>query len=394
MPDKHALLSASSAERWIRCPGSVKACMGKPNPQTQYSAAGTLAHELGEAKLLRLYKKETRMTDTQYLYRMSEIKDNPLYEKEMDACTDEYVQTVQDITNARPDQPSIMIEQRVSFDEYAPGGFGTADCLIVYPDTLHVVDYKHGQGVPVSAEDNPQLKLYALGALRNLAAYYPDLVHVVLHIVQPRAGGVSQWETTAEDLKHWGRETVLPAAELALSDDAPMHPGEKQCRFCLIRGNCRARAEMVSRITQEPWYGKPPAELRADELGAALSRAKDVEDWLAKVQDHVFGLLQSGEQVPGYKLVAGRTSRKWRDQQAAFDALRSAGIPDDLLYERTPLTVPKMEKALGKALYESQILPWVDIQPGKPTLVSDTDPRPTWSQADSDFAGILQRASK
>lgn len=390
MPEQHALLSASAAERWMNCPGSVAATKDIPDTGSVYAAEGTLAHSLCELKLRKLYGIPRPMKRSVYITRLTEIKADELYQPEMDDCSDTYVDHIRETVSAYQNKPIVVAEQHVDFSQFVPEGFGTSDCIILSETDIHVVDYKHGQGVPVSAVNNPQLKLYALGAVLTYSAFYPDIKTVTLHVVQPRLENISVWSLPLADLMEWAETVVRPAAERALSDDAPCIPGAAQCKFCKIRAFCRARAEAVNDLRRSPLFGKLPPTLTDDEVGAALTAGKDVADWLKKLQDYASHKLETGSAIPGFKLVEGRTSRVWDDQNAAFAAMRAAGVDDALLFERVPMSVAKLEKALNKKLFAQVAAPHITVSPGKPTMVPESDPRKPWSAAKADFADILK----
>ena len=390
MPEVHALLSASAAERWMNCPGSVAATKDLPSSTSVYAEEGTLAHSLCELKVRKLFGIPEPMPRSKYLEELAVIKANELYSKEMDNCSDVYLEHIQSIALQYKTRPYVAVEQRVEFSEWVPDGFGTSDCIIITGSDLHIVDYKHGQGVPVSAVENKQLRLYALGALKRYQAFFPDIATVYLHVVQPRLKNISEWLVPVADLLDWAENVVAPAAELALKPDAPFVPGEKQCRFCGIRATCRARATENMAVAQSPLFQKLPPELSDAEVGAALTIGRDVADWLKKLESYAAKTLETGGSIPGYKLVAGRSTRVWTDQSKAFDAMRSAGVADALLYDRVPLTPAKLEKVLDKKIFAQAAEPFVDKAPGKPTMVPESDPRKPWSAARADFADILK----
>ena len=390
MPNVHAVLSASAAERWMNCPGSVAATKDLPESTSVYAEEGTLAHSLCELKVRKLFGIPDPMPRSEYQKQLDAIKAHELYQKEMDGCSDTYLDTIQEIVMRYPTRPCVMVEQRVDFSEFVPDGFGTADCIILTPASLHIVDYKHGQGVPVSAVDNKQLKLYALGAFLKYKPFIIDLQDVFLHVVQPRLKNLSEWRSTIGDLLDWAEQEVRPAAKLALSNNAPFVPGEKQCRFCGIRATCYARAQQNLEIVNRPLYGKLPPTLTDAEVGEALTIGKDVADWLKKLESYATRTLESGGTIPGYKLVEGRSNRIWTDQNEAFKSMRENGVDEALLFERVPLTVSKLEKALDKKLFAKAAEPFITKAPGKPTMVPETDPRKPWSAAKSDFAEILK----
>lgn len=390
MPEVHALLSASAAERWMNCPGSVAATKDLPSSTSVYAEEGTLAHSLCELKVRKLFGIPEPMPRSKYLEELAVIKANELYSKEMDNCSDVYLEHIQSIALRYRIRPYVAAEQRVEFSQYVPDGFGTSDCIIITGSDLHIVDYKHGQGVPVSAVENKQLRLYALGALARYRAFFPSITVAFLHVVQPRLKNISEWSVSVPDLLDWAENVVAPAAELALKPDAPFVPGEKQCRFCGIRATCRARATENMAVAQSPLFQKLPPELSDAEVGAALTIGRDVADWLKKLESYAAKTLETGGTIPGYKLVAGRSTRAWSDQNKAFDAMRSAGVADALLYDRVPLTPAKLEKVLDKKIFAQAAEPFVDKAPGKPTMVPESDPRKPWSAAKADFADILK----
>ena len=390
MPTAHALLSASAADRWMNCPGSVAATKDLPSTTSVYAEEGTLAHSLCELKVRKLFGIPEPMPRSKYLEELAVIKANELYSKEMENCSDTYLEHIQSIALRYNTRPYVVVEQRVDFSEYVPDGFGTSDCIIIAGSELHIVDYKHGQGVPVSAVENKQLRLYAIGALARYKAFFPAVETVYLHVVQPRLNNISEWSVAVDALTDWAKQEVAPAAQRALSPDAPFVPGEKQCRFCGIRATCRARATKNMEVANSPLFQKLPPELSDAEVGAALTIGKDVADWLKKLESYAAKTLETGGTIPGYKLVAGRSNRVWGDQSKAFDAMRSAGVADALLYDRVPLTVAKLEKVLDKKVFAQVAEPFITKAPGKPTMVPESDPRKPWSAAKADFAEILK----
>ena len=392
-PEKHALLGASSAARWLACPPSARLCENKPDRNTKYTEEGRLAHSLGELKLRKLFGTGTTpMKPSVYKKELAAIKADPMYSAEMESCTEEYLDHIQATAMEYKQRPMVAFEQMVDYSAYAPEGYGTADCILLTPTDIHVCDYKHGQGVPVDATENPQLKLYALGALNRYAAFYPDVEKVFLHIIQPRAGGISVWETTVAALRQWGEEVVKPRAALAWAGEGEFAPGEHQCRFCKIRNTCRARAQTVQEVAALPDFGKLPPELTDAEVGEALALGERVADWLEKLKSYAAGAIEQGKEIRGYKLVAGRTSRAWDDQTKAFADMQAAGVAEAMLYERTPLTVAKTEKMLGKKRFGEIAVAHVVQTPGKPTLVPESDKRTPWSAAATDFAGMIKGA--
>lgn len=393
-PEQHALLSASSSARWIHCPPSVRLGAGTPESTSSYAEAGRLAHAIGELKA-RKYFLEPMSTRT-YNSRLKKLKADPNYASSMDANTDAYLEYLQGLAMALGDTPpTVALEIRVDYGDIAPGGFGTADCLMVTRDTLCVVDYKNGAGVPVEATENSQLMLYALGALKLFGPVYGDtLKNVLLAIVQPNAGGVKEWRTTVEALKLWGEMVARPAAELAWEGKGDFAPGD-WCRFCPVKARCSARASQMLALGDTYHLalpaGLPGAEQRTDhlltddEVGEALAAAAPLEAWVKDLKEYALRTLLDGGRIAGYKAVEGRGSRDWVDLDSAFDTLSQRGVAEALLWERKPVSVAGLEKALGKKIFTQTAGDLVAKKPGKPTLVPESDKRPPYHPAEAAF---------
>jgi hypothetical protein len=389
-PEKHALLGASSAARWMACTPSARLTEHCPETTSVYAEEGRLAHSLSELKLRKIFGTGCeKLSAKAYKAKLAEIKADKLYSEEMEQCSEEYVLYIQSVV-AQCENPAVAFEQMVCYDKYVPEGFGTADCIVLDSDTINVCDYKHGKGVAVDATDNPQLKLYAIGAIERYKAFYSGIEKVRLHIIQPRAGGASSWETTTKELYDWANNVVKPLAEKAYKGDGECNPGEAQCRFCGIRDTCRARAKLVRDIAALPTFENEPPELTSDEIGEALTMAQRVADWVEKLKAYASKTLEDGGSIAGYKLVAGRTTRVWDDQSRAFDDLRANGVDDAMLYERTPLSVAKTEKMLGKKRFSEIASDHVVQSEGKPTLVPESDPRAAWSKSSGDIAEMIK----
>lgn len=374
-PQAHALLSASAAHRWLHCPPSAKLTAGVTEAPSEAALQGTAAHALAEHKLRRALKQQSKRP-------VSEYEDD-----EMDAYTDDYVAYVlEQYEQAKQATPGavIYIEQRLDFSHVVPGGFGTGDCLVVADGTLHVIDLKYGLGVLVEAEWNPQMMLYALGALALFDALY-DIEQVALTVFQPRRENVSTWTISVTELNEWAEQTLKPAAELAANGEGEFCAGY-WCQFCKIASTCRARAEANLELAKFDFT--PPAELSADEVAEVLARIPGLTKWASDVQDYALSQALSGELYEGFKLVAGRSIRKYTDENAVAEAAKAAGYRD--IYKRSLLTITAMEKLMGKKHF-SEILGNLVVKPeGKPTLVPVTDKRPELqvSTAADDFTNI------
>ena len=270
-PEQHAVLSASSSARWLNCTASARLAEKCPRQDTAYTTAGTLAHKLAELKARKYFCGP--MSQKDYRAELAVIQKDPAYDKGMDGATDLYLDHLKELTMAYDGRPFVALESRVDYSDWAPEGFGTADCLIISADKLCVVDYKNGAGVDVPAEDNSQMKLYALGALKLYAPIYGDSIQTIsLSIVQPHAGGVKRWETTREDLMFWGKHTVWPRAQLAFHGEGTPKPGEWcEKTFCPMRHQCRAYGDWAAKLAFLPQT--PPEQLRRSRRALCAGQA-------------------------------------------------------------------------------------------------------------------------
>lgn len=385
MPGKHARLSASSAARWLNCPPSALLAEQFPETTSKYAAAGTLAHSIAELKARKYFLEP--MGARTYSTRLNKLKKDPAYDPGMDAATDMYLEHLKSIAMQYDNPPFVALEVRVDFSRVAPEGFGTADCVMIAGEDIHIVDYKNGAGVPVEAAGNPQMMLYAIGALTTYYPIFGDTVkNVYLYIVQPNAGGVKTWDLTVEELEEFGLEARQPA-KLAYAGEGDFNPGP-WCddHFCPARATCMARAKTL--LSCAPEAGTEPALLSDDQIGDILTRAASLQKWVAALQDYAFNAALSGRKITGYKLVEGRSSRDWISQDAAFVALQARGVPEAMLWERKPVTVAGLEKALGKKEFEKAAEGCVAKKPGKPALVPDSDKRPEWTPAEAAFSEV------
>lgn len=396
--EEHALLGASSAKQWLNCPPSIRLCENLPEKPSKYADEGHLAHELAELALRKHYT--TPMGPKKYAAAVAAARDayyKPLIEsgemkleerkadeKAMDNYVAEYFDLISQQTNSFSHRPFVGIEQRVDFSRYVPGGFGTADTIIIGDGVMILDDFKYGQGVPVDAEDNPQLKLYALGALDYFGMLYP-IERVQLTICQPRLNSISAWETTADELRAWG-ESIKPIAQDAWDGLGEFKAGD-HCKFCKAKATCRTRADQHTAL-EDFGYQKPPL-LTDKEVGQALIIGEKLADWLKALSDYALETILAGGMIPGWKAVEGRSNRKIEDVDAAFKAAIGAGQPETMLYKRQPITLTELEKLMGKKPFEEVVGPYVVKPPGAPTLALETDKRPAVSRgttAADDFA--------
>lgn len=367
----HALLGPSGAHRWMVCTPSARLEEQFPDTAGEAAAEGTLAHELAEIKL-RHYFQTTDFGKQKYTRAVNKLKKDPLWANEMEEHTDFYLDYVKQVALSERTHPSVMIEQKLNLDSYIPDGFGTADCILIRGEVLHVMDFKYGKGVPVSAEHNPQMMLYALGAYEAYKILYR--IHTIrMTIVQPRLDSISEWECTLPDLLAFGEE-VKQKAMLAMEGKGEFSPGEDTCRFCRARKTCRARAE--ENVKLAGFVQQKPPLISNEEVGNYLRQGQDVAKWLSDLQEYALGECLAGKEVPGWKAVEGRSVRAWTDMDAAFAKLEAGGIPAALLWEKKPLTLAQVEKEVGKAEFSALVGDMVVKNPGKPTLVPETDERP------------------
>lgn len=378
----HALLGASGAHKWLNCTPSARLEEQFPDTTSEYAKEGTLAHEIAELKLRKYFVEP--MSSRTYNTRMNKFKRDEHYDDEMDKHTDTYLDYLKEIAMSRPHAPFVTIEQRMDYSDYAPGGFGTADAILIEDDTLFLNDFKYGKGVPVDAENNPQMMLYALGAIIKYGILYP-INEVHLAIIQPRLNSISEWVIPRSHLIGWGDTYVIPQATLANAGEGDFNPGD-HCRFCRAKAQCRAYADKFMNLEKDFGLKKPPL-LNADEVASILDAGKDLDNWYKAVKEHALSECLAGQHIPGWKAVEGRGSRDYVDIDKAFEHLQKNGIDENVLYDRVPLTVPKVEKLLKKKQYDELLVEpgLVEKRPGKPTLAPARDKRQAISSIEQDF---------
>lgn len=363
MSKLHAKLSASGSAKWFLCAGSVKAEEGIPNKSSIFADEGTAAHELAEMCLTS--GKQASDFEGDVLPESNAFTVSP----EMTGFIQQYVDYVRGIKG------TMFIEQQVDFSHIAPEAFGTADAIVINGDAMHVIDLKYGKGIPVSAVENTQGILYALGALNDYGMIY-NIKAITLVIVQPRLDNISEWTISVDDLARWG-ERLKQAAELALTDNAPRTHGEKQCQWCRAKATCptlKNYAEGVILSQFDDLNIKNPDTLTDGQLFDALEAKKLVNSWFEAVEQLVTDRLATGGAFAGYKLVEGRSNRAWADEQQAVTALADTLGAD--LYTRKIISPTQAEKVLGKSKV-SMLDGLVTKPPGAPTLVPESDKRPS-----------------
>ena len=372
-PNQHALLSASSAHRWMGCTPSARLEQEFADQESEAAAEGSAAHALAEHKLRKALKLRSRKPVSKY------------DSDEMDDYTTGYVEFVMEaLAEAKlncPD-PQVLIEQKLDFSCYVPDGFGTGDCLIVASPRLHVIDFKYGLGVLVDAYQNPQMMLYALGALRIFDCLY-DITEVAMTIYQPRRENVSTWTISVDELREWAETTLKPKADLAFKGEGEYTPGS-WCQFCRAAVKCRARAEAKLELARFE-FAQPPL-LTDEEIEEILGKLDDLTKWaneiVAYAQD---AAINHGKEWSGFKLVESRTNRKYTDEDAVAHAAAAAGYHD--IYRKSLIPITEMEKLMGKKTF-AEVLGSLVVKPkGKPTLVPASDRRPaiTTTGAKQDF---------
>lgn len=367
----HALLSASGAHRWMVCTPSAKLEEGFPDTTSEAAREGTLAHELAELKA-RHYFYTPDFGKKKYTTRTNKLKKEDLWKDEMERYTDEYLDYLKVTALNLNTAPYVAIEQKLDLGNWIPEGFGTADCVMVYGNTVHVFDFKYGKGVQVDAEQNPQMMLYALGAYAAYKMLYP-IEQICMTIVQPRIDHVSEWTCTLEELLSFG-EKVKEKAALAIEGKGEYHPDEKACRFCRAKAQCRARSDF--NVKKAFNIGEMPPLISAEEAGKRLLELQDIVKYQKDLQEWALSECLAGKDVPGWKAVEGRSVRDWSDMDAAFDKLiKSEMTMEEMLYEKKPLTLAQVEKLIGKKDFQDTVGEFVVKKSGKPTLVKESDKR-------------------
>ena len=372
MPPKgHAVLSASSSERWLNCPPSARLCEAYEDKGSDYAAEGTDAHALAESRLKQALGIPTE----------DPVENLTWYNAEMEDCAQGYAAYVVELLETAKQtcsDPVVMIEQRVDFSRWVPGGFGTGDCICIAEGLLNIVDLKYGAGIEVSADHNPQMMLYALGALEIFDDIY-DIDTVRMTIYQPRKSNISIFEMSKDALLTWADTELTEKARLAYEGQGNFSCGE-WCRFCKAKAECRERAIYNLRLAQYDFLN--PALLQDEEIADILGRIDALTSWASDVKEYALQQAISGKEWTGWKLVEGRSNRKYTSEADVAAAVESVGLDP---YERKVLGVTAMQKLLGKTRFEELLSPYIEKPQGKPTLVPESDKRPAMNTAKNDF---------
>ena len=367
----HSLLSASSSHRWLHCPPSARLCEGYDDKGSNFAAEGTDAHALCEYKLRAALGMEAK----------DPTEDLSWYDAEMEESANGYAAFVMELVEEAKkncSDPVVLIEQRLDYSRYVAEGFGTGDCVIIADGTLHIVDFKYGRGILVEAEDNPQMMLYALSALELFDCLY-DIDTVSMTIFQPRRGNVSTYTLPKADLYEWADTVLAPTAELAWSGEGEYHCGE-WCQFCKAKADCRERAKANMELAKYEF--KQPPLLTDEEVEEILGRIDELIAWASDIRDYALQAAIGGKHWTGYKLVEGRSNRKYTDERAVVAAVRAAGYDP---YEHKVLGVTAMTTMLGKKQFNDILGGLVTKPQGKPTLVPDSDKRPAMTNIINEF---------
>lgn len=373
---KHAYLAASASERWLKCPPSAKLCAQEEDRGSPYAQQGTDAHELAAYLAEKALGRSSR----------DPTEDLSYYDVEMQEAAESYASFVMEqVAEAKKlcADPLVCIEQTLDFSKWVEHGFGTGDCVIVADDLLHIVDLKYGLGVLVTAsgEDgsgNSQLKCYALGALDTFGDLY-DIRRIRLSIYQPRRDNVDTFELSKEDLLKWADEVLAPIARLAYEGKGDFTVGE-HCQFCKVKASCRKRAEYSMELAKYDFAEAPT--LDAEEIAAILPQIDSLVSWAEDIKSYALEQALSGVHYPGFKVVEGRSNRKYIDEAAVAKVVSDAGYDP---YEKKLLGITAMQRQLGKKRFEELLTGLVVKPQGKPVLAPNTDTRPEFNTAANDF---------
>lgn len=379
----HALLSPSAAHRWINCTAAPRLEADVEDKGSEFAAEGTLAHAYCAQKL----KAFLGLPTDGEAKEIAELNDR-YHTGEMDEYTDTYKTIVLEKFNAaraKTKDALLLIETRLDFSEYVPDAFGTADAIIIADGTMEVIDFKYGKGVKVSAVDNPQMKIYALGAYEKFSFEY-KIDRVRMTIIQPRIENFSEWELSVSELMAWTDGVLTPKAQQAYKGDGPQVPGD-WCQFCKVKSNCRALTQKCIDVAANH---PDPKLISADELATdVLPMLATVKTWLAGVEDYALQQALSGVQLPGWKVVEGRSVRKITDQDGAALALNKAGYKTTEIYKPQELrTITDLEKLTGKKQFAAICGDYIEKPQGKPTLAPESDKRPAIDPLADDFKDV------
>lgn len=371
-PNAHAILSPSKSHQWLECtPSAVWESMEPEEPASEAAEEGTLAHSIAEFKLTNAFAGKKGKTP-------KKLRDNPLYAPVMEEHTNTYVDTIMEIRSGMPADTVAYVEQQLDLREWVPDGFGTSDCVMIGDGVMHVCDLKYGKGVPVSAEDNPQLKLYALGCYAEFSALY-DINDVVVHIIQPRLDSITESRMSTAELLLWGETVVKPRAQLAAAGEGTYNPSDDTCRWCRCKNKCRAYQEHVMEVAKLRFNPegeeRKPNELSMEEIGQLLDSVEELKRWATGVTEWALEQATNrGVKIPGWKLVEGRSVRKITGEDEVVTILDDAGYTTDKTCKLRGLT--ELESLIGKKELATLLGDHIIKPRGKPVLAHEDDKRP------------------
>jgi hypothetical protein len=387
---QHAILSPSGASRWLACTPSARLEEGFPDRSGEAAKEGTLAHSLGE---LIIRAKEQLITKPKYQVELASIKKNSLFEDNMFDYAEDYALFVLERfaeAQSRTKDAQLFLEQKLNLTDYVPEGFGTGDAIIIADGVLDIIDLKYGKGVPVTAEENKQMMLYSLGALKQFDFLYA-IDSVRMTIYQPRLDSISTYEMTVTDLHHWAKTELVPKARLAFDGEGEFVPG-KHCQFCKAKAVCKANADEQLQLAKYDFAKE--TLLKDEEISDILSRADAFKKWVTAVEEYaLIEAVENNKKWPEFKLVEGRSNRIYSDETAVAKVLVEKGFEEDKLYTKKLLGITAMEKAITKAEFNTLLNPFIIKPPGKPTLVPVSDKRPEYNSVEgaiADFQNIEQ----
>lgn len=371
MPSKHAVLSASSSHRWLECPPSAMLCAKVGDTTSEFALQGTDAHTLCEHKLKLALGLESKNPTQNLTY----------FDEEMADCSEIYAEYVMEQYSSSKEKcidPIVLIEQRLDFSRWVPEGFGTGDCVIVADETLTVIDFKYGVGILVEADNNPQMMCYALGALELFDGIY-DINQISMTIFQPRRENISTYTISKEELLKWANEVLAPTAELAAKGKGEYKAGD-HCQFCKVKATCRKRAEYNLELARYDF--EMPVSLQDNEIEAILTKIDELVSWAGDIKEFALQQAVSGKEWRDWKLVEGRSNRKYVNEKSVAEKVASAGYDP---YEHKVMGITAMTKLLGKSKFEELLSGLTHKPQGKPTLVPKSDKRPVMNTAANDF---------
>lgn len=381
MPEVHAKLSASGSSRWLACPPSAVLEQDFPNQSSEFAQEGTLAHTLAE---LYLRKHLGEISTRKYNLEVKKVQANKLYTEDMPDYVEIYTDIIMEkMSEAKSitEDAVFKVEQKLNFSNYVPEGFGTGDMVIISDGVIEIIDLKYGKGVPISAEGNSQMRLYALGALNEFDFLY-DIHTVKMTIVQPRLDSISTDTMSVNDLIDWAENVVKPIAALAIKGEGEYKVGN-HCRFCRAKGACKSRADYNLELAKYDF--KKPAILSVEDIADILDRVDEFRKWTEDVEAYALANAINGEKYPGYKVVEGRSIRKWTDEKVVGDILINNGFQENIIYTKKLTGIGNIEKAIGKKKTQELLGDYIIKPQGKPTLVIESDKRPAFNSVAEDF---------